>query len=61
MKFRTVLMFLASIIGAGAAGFYWYISESGSLSNMFSVILYGVIVGLFVGDLLSQPLANKTT
>lgn len=55
MKLRSLLMFLGCLLG-GVGGLS-YLAISGSLemgSDLFSVVFYGVFIGLFFADLLSQ-------
>ena len=55
MKLRSLLMFLGCFLGG--VGGLGYSAISGSLeigSDLFSVVLYGVFIGLFFADFLSQ-------
>jgi hypothetical protein len=64
MKLKSVFMFLGCLLG-GLGGFvYWYgttcISGDCEIgSNLFSVVLYGVFIGLFVADFISQGFSKK--
>lgn len=64
MNLRSVLMFLGSLVGSVGGLGYWYVSsgvsgnhETGS--NLVSAILYGLFIGIFVADLLSQGITTK--
>jgi len=60
MNIRSLLMFLGCLLGGiGGLG---YSAVSGSFetgSNLLSVVLYGVFIGLFLADLLSQGMSKK--
>jgi hypothetical protein len=64
MKLRSLLMFLGSLVGALGGVLYWYTSQcvSGNCelgSALFSTLLYGVFIGLFLADLLSQGIVKQ--
>jgi hypothetical protein len=53
-------MFLGCLLGG--VGGLGYSAVSGNFEtgyNLFSVVLYGVFIGLFVADLLSQGMSRK--
>lgn len=65
MKLRSLLMFLGCLFGGLGATLYWYSTSCSSgncemESNFFSVILYGLFIGLFFADLLSQTFFKQT-
>lgn len=59
-----MVMFLGCILGGAGGILYWYITacnsgECETSSNLFSVIIYGVFIGLFLADLISQGMEKK--
>ncbi len=61
MKLRSLLMFLGSLFG-GIGGLS-YSAFSGNLEigpDFFLVILYGVFIGIFFADLISQGFIKQT-
>ncbi len=62
MKLRSFLMFLGCLIGGFAGIVYWYVTSGSSemSSNLSSVVLYGVFIGLFFADLLTQGIIKQT-
>lgn len=60
MKLRSLLMFLGCLFGGvGGLGF---VAVSGKLEigpSLFSTVLYGVFIGLFVADFLSLGMSKK--
>ncbi|MCG3167451.1 MAG: hypothetical protein POELPBGB_03243 [Bacteroidia bacterium] len=64
MKLKSMVMLLGSILGAAASVVYWYSTscvsaECETSSNLVSIILYGIFIGLFVADLISQGMDRK--
>lgn len=64
MKFRSLLMFVGCLFGGLGGVLYWYSTtclsgdcETGT--NLFSIVLYGVFIGLFFADFLSQGMTRK--
>ena len=59
-----MVMFLGCILGGLGSLVYWYVTacvsgECDAGSNFFSVIIYGVFIGLFVADLISQGIGKN--
>ena len=64
MKFRSLIMFFGCFLGGLGGLVYWYISTCASGdcelgSSLFSDALYGVFIGLFFADFLSQGMSRK--
>jgi len=64
MKLRSLLMFLGCFFGGIGGLGYWYsmASISGNFetgSNLFSAVLYGIFIGIFIADFLSQGTSRK--
>lgn len=61
MKLRSLLMFLGCLFGGiGGLG---YSAISGNMeigSDLFSVVLYGIFIGIFFADLISQGIIKQT-
>ncbi len=64
MKFRSIFMFVGCVLGGLISFVYWYSNNCISAqcemgSNLFSVILYGVFIGLFCADFITQGISKK--
>ena len=60
MKLRSLLMFLGCLFGgAGGLGYSAIYGNLEMGSDLFSVVLYGIFIGLFLADLLSQGMSRK--
>jgi hypothetical protein len=60
MKLRSLLMFLGCLLGG--VGGLGYSAISGKFeigSDLFSIVLYGIFIGLFFADFLSQGMSRK--